>query len=64
MNILEWLTGNWADVLAVIGGVISVATVIVKLTPSQTDDAVLGRIIAVLEKFSIVNPNGSEVVKK
>lgn len=61
---LEWITAHYQDVLAIIGGVVSVATVIVKLTPTQKDDAVLAKIIKVLDYFSIVNPNGTEVVKK
>ena len=50
--------------LAIIGGVVSVATIIVKLTPTQKDDAVLGKIIAVLSALSLVNTDGSFVGAK
>lgn len=58
-QIINWCTQHWQDVLAIIGGVVSVATVIVKLTPTQKDDAVLGKIIAVLSALSLVNADGS-----
>lgn len=64
MKIIEWMSANWTDILAIIGGIVSVATVVVKLTPTQKDDAVLAKIVAVLDRFSIVNPNGTVVVKK
>ena len=58
-QLINWCTQHWQDVLAIIGGVVSVATVIVKLTPTQKDDAVLGKIIAVLSALSLVNADGS-----
>ena len=58
-QLINWCTQHWQDVLAIIGGVVSVATIIVKLTPTQKDDAVLGKIIAVLSALSLVNADGS-----
>lgn len=63
-QLINWCTQHWQDVLAIIGGVVSVATIIVKLTPTQKDDAVLGKIIAVLSALSLVNTNGSFVGAK
>lgn len=63
-QLINWCTQHWQDVLAIIGGVVSVATVIVKLTPTQKDDAVLGKIIAVLSALSLVNTDGSFVGAK
>ncbi|WP_428041289.1 hypothetical protein [Candidatus Avelusimicrobium fimicolum] len=60
-QLINWCTQHWQDVLAIIGGVVSVATIIVKLTPTQKDDAVLGKIIAVLSALSLVNTDGSFV---
>ena len=48
-----------ADVLQIIGGVVSVATLIVKLTPTTKDDAMLGKIIKVLSALSLCNADGS-----
>lgn len=63
MEVLSWFQTHWDDVLAIIGGVVTVASTIVKLTPTQTDDAVLAKIVAFLDFFSVVNPNGTKVVK-
>lgn len=64
IQLINWCTQHWQDVLAIIGGVVSVATIIVKLTPTQKDDAVLGKIIAVLSALSLVNTDGSFVGAK
>lgn len=63
-QLINWCTQHWQDVLAIIGGVVSVATIIVKLTPTQKDEAVLGKIIAVLSALSLVNTDGSFVGAK
>ncbi len=54
---IEWIQAHWTDILAIWGGLVAVATVIVKLTPSQKDDAWLAWIVKVLDNFSVVNPN-------
>ena len=59
MEIITWLKMNWDSVLAIIGGVVSVATIIVKLTKTDTDDKILAKIIKVLSIFSLVNPDGT-----
>ena len=64
MEIITWLKTNWESILSIIGGVVSVATIIVKLTPTQKDDNVLATIIRVLAIFSLVNPDGSFIGKK
>jgi len=62
-EIIKWCAEHGSDVLAVIGGLIGVATIIVKLTPTQKDDAVLAKIIKVLAALSLCNPDGSFVGK-
>ena len=51
-QLYSWSTAHWADILTIYGGVVAVATVVVKLTPTQADDAVLAKVIAVVEWFS------------
>ena len=58
---MEWITQHWKDVLAVIGGVVTVASIIVKLTPTQKDDNVLSKIITILAALSLYNPDGKIV---
>ena len=61
---MEWIQLHWKDVLTVIGGVVSVCSIIVKLTPSQKDDNILAKIIKLLAIFGIFNPDGSLIGKK
>ncbi|MBO7735883.1 MAG: hypothetical protein J6S67_25160 [Methanobrevibacter sp.] len=61
---IGWLQANWKDVLAIIGGVVTVASIIVKLTPTQKDDAFLAKVIKILAALSLFNPDGSLVGKK
>lgn len=58
---MEWIVAHWKDVLAVIGGVVTVCSLIVKLTPTQKDDTVLAKIIKVLAALGLFNPDGSIV---
>lgn len=52
---LEIIVTNIDSVFAVIGGVVSVASIIVKLTPTTKDDSVLEKVINFLDYFSVVN---------
>ena len=56
---MSWILNHWSDCLAVFGGLVAVATTIVHLTPSQKDDAILAKVIAVLNFLSTVNPKPS-----
>ena len=55
-QLIAWTAAHWADVLAIYGGVVALATVIVKLTPSAKDDEILARVVKFLDFFSTVNP--------
>ena len=61
---MEWIQAHWKDILAIIGGVVTVSSIIVKLTPSQKDDTVLAKIIKILAALGLVNPDGSFIGKK
>lgn len=58
---MEWITAHWKDILAVIGGVVTVCSLIVKLTPTQKDDTFLAKVIKVLSALGLFNPDGSIV---
>ena len=52
-------TKHAGEVFQIIGGVVSVATLIVKLTPTSKDDAFLAKVIKVLSALSLCNADGS-----
>ena len=56
---MEWLQEHGKQVLEIIGAVVTLATLIVKLTPSTKDDTILDRIVKVLVMFSLVNRDGT-----
>lgn len=49
---ITWILANWDNVLTIYGGVVAVCTTIVKMTPSVKDDAILGKVMKVLDFFS------------
>ena len=54
-EVISFIQNHWDELLAIIGGVVSVASIIVKLTPTTKDDNVLNTIVNFLAKLSIVN---------
>lgn len=62
-EIINWCMENWQHILAAIGAAVTLATAVVKLTPTPKDDAVLAKVIGVLSALSLVNPDGSFVGK-
>ena len=52
---MNWIIDNWIEITAVIGSVVTAASLIVKLTPTPKDDAILAKIIAILNLFAL-NP--------
>jgi len=50
---VEWLSTNWVEVIAVIGGAVTLASLIVKLTPTPKDDTVLASIIGWLKALGL-----------
>ena len=52
-NIIPWVTENFASIVAVAGAVVILARVIVKLTPTPTDDSVLEKIVGFLKTVGL-----------
>ena len=61
---INWLFEHWDDVLAIIGGIVTVVSIIVKLTATDKDDTVWAKVLKVLSALSLVNPDGSVIGKK
>lgn len=49
----NWIVTNLPYILSGLFGVIVVASIVVKLTPTTKDDSVLGKIIGFIDHFSI-----------
>jgi cytochrome b subunit of formate dehydrogenase len=49
MQIWTWITSNWTEIVAAVGGIVLAARIIVKLTPSETDNVWLEKIINFLK---------------
>ena len=52
-NIISWATENLGSIVAVAGAVVILARVIVRLTPTPTDDSVLEKIVAFLKTIGL-----------
>ena len=51
----EFIVNHVDDVFALIGAIVSCASIIVKLTPTTKDDSVLEKVINVLDYVSVFN---------
>lgn len=52
MDALTWIAENWESILAVVGGVLTVANLIAKLTPTQKDDNFVEKARKFFDKIS------------
>lgn len=50
---MDWVMANWVEITAVVGGVVTIASIIVKWTPTQKDDAVLAKVMKILAFLSL-----------
>lgn len=55
LTVLNFIVEHYDEILAIIGGIVSIATIIVKLSPSKRDDEILAKIINILAKLSLIN---------
>lgn len=62
--IIEFMKEHSVEMLAVWGAILTIATVVVKITPSKTDDKVLDVIIKVLNALALNPLKDKEKQKK
>jgi len=62
MDIL-WVINNWETILLVATGIVTGASVIAKLTPSETDDKWLAKILKVVDMLAINNKPTKKIGK-
>ena len=53
MEIVTWIQANYVEVLKIVAYVIAIASVVVKLTPTQKDDALLAKLMPWIEKLAL-----------
>ena len=62
-EIINLITNHYNELLAIVGGIVSISTIIVKLTPTTKDDEILNKIINFLAKFSLANTKKEKKLK-
>jgi len=53
MQIWNWLTQNWTEIVAALGALVMGSRIIVRLTPSNTDNVWLERVVAFLKNVGL-----------
>jgi len=51
MEIITWIQNNWQDIVGVITGLVTVASIIVRFTPTLADDTFLLKVIKFLGTY-------------
>jgi len=52
---IEWIVEHWAEIIQIYLGLIGVASIVVKLTPTLKDDTILKNIVKFVGKFIALN---------
>jgi len=53
---IAWITAHWQDVVGAIGGMVILARIIVKITPTQVDDVWLAKMLELLRHIALALP--------
>jgi hypothetical protein len=53
MNVWNWITSNWQEIVAAVGGIVLAARIVVKLTPTPADDSFLEKIVNFLKTVGL-----------
>lgn len=54
-GIVTWFTTHWTDIAQIVVGVIGVASIVVRLTPTLKDDNILAGVVKFLSKWIALN---------
>lgn len=52
---MEYVSNNWVEIVAIIGGIVTTASLIAKLTPTPKDDEFMAKVAAVINALAL-NP--------
>lgn len=50
---ISFVTQNWQEIIAAVGGIVLAARVIVKLTPTPKDDTILEKIVGIFKHVGL-----------
>lgn len=50
---MNWLSANWINLVAIATSIITAASIIARMTPSESDDEVVNRILKFIQWLSI-----------
>ncbi len=50
---MEWLQAHWDDVVLIITSILGVASMIAALTPTEADNAIINKILAVIHTLGL-----------
>ena len=53
---MDWLLTNWVDVVQVITYVGAIASIVVRITPTTVDNAILDKVIGLLNFLALNKP--------
>jgi hypothetical protein len=57
MELITWFQAHWQELVAIYTGIVTVASIIVKLTPTLADDNFLLGIVKWVAKYLALNTN-------
>lgn len=61
----KWIVENWSYIVSALAGVVFVASIIVRITPTTDDDSFLHKVIKFLDHFSIFKTaDDKELIKR
>ena len=52
---MEWIIANWTSVVAIITGIISTASIVAKMTPTEVDDKWVARGLKLVDFLAVNN---------
>jgi len=53
--IVQWVKDNWMDLAFAYTSLVTLASIVVKLTPNKKDDEILAKIMAFVGKYIALN---------
>ena len=61
---IQFINEHYDEILEIFGMAVALITLITKLTSTDKDDTVWGKVLHVLATLSLVNPDGSVIGKR